>query len=169
MRVVLIAAITADGFIGQSDHHTADWTGGEDKKEFVRLTKELGVVIMGSNTYATIGRALPGRRNIMYTSRPTENAIDGVETTDEAPEALIKRLEQQGHSSVAICGGTSIYSQFMEAGLVTELYLMVIPVLFGTGLYLFNTPLSTQLHLLDSETLSDGVMMLHYVVDSTLA
>ncbi len=163
MKVFIIAAVTADGFIGRDSGHTADWTGSEDKKVFVRLTKEAGTMIMGSRTFDTIGRALPGRRNIIYTSRSEAYAdVEGVETTNESPTELITRLEEEGVQSVAICGGTSIYDMFMRSGLVTELYLTVTPVVFGTGVRLFTSSLSSQLELLENTTLGDDAVLLHY-------
>jgi dihydrofolate reductase len=63
MKVFVIAALSADGFIAQAEDHVADWTGTEDKKLFVQLTKEAGIMVMGSKTLATIGRALPGRHH----------------------------------------------------------------------------------------------------------
>ena len=157
MKVFIIAAVTADGFIGRDSGHSADWTGSEDKKVFVRLTKEAGTMIMGSRTFDTIGRALPGRRNIIYTSRPEAYAdIEGVETTNESPAELIARLESEGAESIAICGGTSIYDLFMQSGRVTEIYLTVIPTVFGTGVRLFASSLASQLELLENTPLDGG-------------
>jgi dihydrofolate reductase len=51
MKVFLIAAVTADGFIGRDASHLADWTSPEDKKLFRKLTTEAGVVVMGSKTF----------------------------------------------------------------------------------------------------------------------
>lgn len=165
MKVFIIAAVTADGFIGRDAGHTADWTGSEDKKVFVRLTKEAGTMIMGSRTFDTIGRALPGRRNIVYTSRAEKYAdVADIETTNEAPADLLKRLEGEGAESVAICGGTSIYDLFMSSGLVTELYLTVIPTVFGTGVRLFTSSLTSNLQLLENTSLGDGAILLHYAV-----
>lgn len=164
MKVFIIAALTADGFIGRDSGHTADWTGGEDKKVFTRLTKEAGVMVMGSRTLATIGRALPERRTIVYTSRPDDIAIEGVEPTNEPPAELLKRLENEGAKAVAIAGGASIYRMFMEAGLVDELYLTYVPILFGQGVTLFSGELSSRLELLDETKLSDGAVVLHYIV-----
>jgi dihydrofolate reductase len=164
MKTFLIAAITADGFIGRDSGHTADWTGGEDKKVFVRLTKEAGTMVMGSNTFATIGRALPGRRTIVYTSKPENITAENVETTSEDPATLLTRLEREGAHAVAICGGAAIYNLFMQASLVDELYLTISPLLFGQGLPLFTGPLNAPLELLESTPLADGSVLLHYVV-----
>jgi dihydrofolate reductase len=164
MNVVLIAAITADGFIGRSSGHAADWTSQEDKKLFVQITKETGTMVMGSRTFETIGRALPGRRNIVLTSRPQSYEAEGVEFTDESPRDLVNRLEDEGTKSLAVCGGAQVYHQFMQAGLVNELYLTVEPVLFGTGVKLFANELDIKLQLLSSDKLNEDVILLRYKV-----
>ena len=165
MKTVLIAAVTADGFIGRSAEHLADWTGKADKKLFVEVTKQAGVMVMGSRTFATIGRALPGRRMIVYTSRPESVTAEGVETTSEAPAELVERLEREGATGLAVCGGASIYGQFMAAGVVDELYLTIAPLVFGTGVPLFDQELEYKLRLLEAKTLDDDTMLLHYCVE----
>lgn len=164
MKVFLIAAITADGFIGRGSSHQADWTGKADKKVFVELTKAAGTIIMGSKTFATIGRALPGRRNIVYTSNPAKITAENVEATSEPPEELLARLEREGTRAVAICGGASIYSLFMDHRLADELYLTIVPVLFGQGLTLFSSELATNLELVETTDLEGGAILLHYKV-----
>lgn len=164
MRVFIIAALTADGFIGRDSGHLADWTGKEDKKIFGELTKEAGVIVMGSKTHATIGRALPGRRNIIYTSQPEKITAEDVETTSEAPAELVKRLADEGSNALAVCGGASVYGMFMRAGVVDELYLTYVPVLFGQGVPLFSGELEQQLELKEETRLSDGSVLMHYIV-----
>jgi len=164
MKTVLIAAITADGFIGRTAEHLADWTGSADKKLFVQVTKEVGTMVMGARTFATIGRALPGRRTIVYTNHPEQITAEGVETTREPPAELIARLQKEGAAGLAICGGASIYSQFVEAKVVNELYLTIAPVLFGTGIHLFSQSLDCKLTLLASRELDNNTILLHYKV-----
>nr|AIA16687.1 Dihydrofolate reductase [uncultured bacterium] len=163
MKVVLIVALTADGFIGRSNHHFADWTGQADKKLFVKVTKEMGTMVMGLRTFGTIGRALPGRRTIVYAPQD-EPAPEGVEITQEAPADLVARLKREGTTGLAVCGGASIYSQFMAAGVVDELYLTVVGKLFGTGVSLFSESLDVDLDLLDSTKLDAQTVLLHYAV-----
>jgi dihydrofolate reductase len=164
MKTVIVAAITADGFIGRTSDHLADWTGKADKKLFVQVTKEAGAMVMGSRTFATIGRALPGRRTIVYTSKPEAITADGVETTAEAPAELIARLTREGANGLAVVGGASIYAQFMAAGVVDELYLTVAPLVFGTGIPLFGMELHQKLTLLETQHLDDDTILLHYKV-----
>lgn len=164
MKVFIIAAITADGFIGRSSNHYADWTGTEDKKLFVKLTKEAGTMVMGATTFATIGRALPDRRNIIYTTKPETFKELGVETTNEPPAELVDRLRSEGVEALAICGGAQIYQHFMAAGVVDELYLTVVPKIFGQGVPLFTAELAADLELVASDKLSPSVILLHYKV-----
>ena len=161
MRVVLIAAITADGFIARSNPEiSTSWTSPEDTKFYVGMTKELGVMIMGSTTFKTIGKALPGRRNMVYSSKTIN--VEGIETVSEDPKALIKRLENDGHESVAICGGSAIYDMFLQAGLIDELYLTIEPVIFGNGVSLFRNEQDNLLELQSVKNLSDQTVVLHY-------
>lgn len=163
MRVFIIAALTADGFIGRDAGHTADWTSREDKQHFVRLTKEAGIMVMGASTFKTIGRALPGRRTIVYTRRPEALAgIGGIEATNEAPRDLVKRLEAEGAEALAVCGGAQIYSLFMESGVVTDLHITIEPILFGKGVPLFSASLEQKLQLVSHDKLNDNVVALHY-------
>ncbi|EDK72444.1 bifunctional deaminase-reductase domain protein [candidate division TM7 genomosp. GTL1] len=164
MKVFLIVATTADGMIGRSTGHLADWTSPEDKKLFVRLTKEAGVMVMGARTFETIGRALPGRRTIVYTSKPESITVEGVEATNESPTELVARLKNEGASGVAICGGASIYQLFMESGLVDEVYLTLEPLLFGTGVPLFSGQLEVALQLVSLKKLNENTVLLHYKV-----
>lgn len=166
MKTFIIAAISADGFIGLTSDHHADWTSKEDKQLFVQLTKEAGVMIMGSKTFQTIGRGLPGRKTVVYTSKPDEyGKFEGdVIATDQAPADLIQSLAKEGYVSVAVCGGAQIYSLFLQAGLVDELYLTVEPTVFGGGIPLFTDIQTTQLQLLDQRMLNDQTILLHYTV-----
>lgn len=163
MNVFIIATQTADGYIARSaDHLATSWTTKTDKILFTRLTKKAGIVVMGWNTYATIGRALPGRRTIVYT-RKTREVPEGVELTSETPSALLARLEQEGATEVAVCGGLQIYSQFMEIGLVDEFHFTIQPVFFGRGIRLFDLDLDTKLQLVDSAiSAEDSTITLHY-------
>ena len=160
MKTFLIAAITADGFIGKDSAHLADWTSKEDKQFFVKKTKEAGVVIMGRNTYNTIGRPLADRHNIIY----SEEDIVGVETTRKIPQELLQDLKSRGYKEVAICGGAQIYTMFMEAKLVDTLYLTVEPILFGSGIKLFNKELDVKLQLKSMEKLNNIAVLLKYNV-----
>lgn len=164
MRVVLIAAISADGKIAESAGQVStDWTSKEDLKFFVEKTKELGVVVMGRKTFETFGKPLKGRRLIVMTRNPNACSLaTGVEFTNESPRDLVARLEKEGHHTLALGGGAQIYGAFLKEGLVDELYLTVEPVLFGNGVSLCDDVGRVKLKLLDVSKLGEQGVLLHY-------
>src|SRR4051812_4344841 len=120
IRAFIIAAVSADGFIARNDTEiSTSWTSSEDTKKFVELTKKAGVVVMGSKTFETFGKPLKDRKNIIYSrgqDKKYAKKYEGTEVTQESPQELLQRLEKEGFTEVAICGGASIYTLFMEAG-----------------------------------------------------
>lgn len=166
MKVFIIAALSADGFIGQdSSQSSLNWTRKEDTRFFVQRTKQAGTMVVGSTTFKTFNKALPERRIIVYTNHPEEITVQGVESTDLEPKELAKKLEAEGVKELAIAGGSTIYKMFMDSGLVDELYLTIEPVLFGQGIPLFNGPLTVQMSLLDITKLNEDTTLLHYAVN----
>lgn len=65
-------------------------------------------VIMGRNTHESIGRVLPGRRNIVVTSRPL--ATPGTETADSLDAALALCADAP---EVMVIGGGQLYRAAM--------------------------------------------------------
>lgn len=106
MRLSLIVAVGRNGVIGHEGR--LPWHLPADLKRFKALT--LGKpIIMGRGTYESIGRALPGRRNIVVSGRPTFQAA-GCEVA-ESPEAALSLVEQD--EEVFCIGGASLYEQLL--------------------------------------------------------
>lgn len=175
MNVFIIAATSVDGFIAEKvDQVSMDWASKEDRQFFVKRTKEAKVVVMGATTYKTmraIGHSLPGRLKIIYSNDPSQFAEDQkqfdssqLRFTQAKPAELIKQLEAEGFSEVAICGGGSIYALFMQAGVVNTLYITMEPVIFGQGVKLFPDGVSAQLKLVEMKKLSEQTLLLEYQV-----
>lgn len=162
MKAFIIAALTADGFIAKNSAHTPlGWTSKEDKQFFTKRTREAGVVVMGKNTYETIGRPFPGRHTIVYAE---DKEYEGVEITQKTPQELLEDLEKRGFKELAVCGGSTIYTMFMEAGVVDTIYLTVEPVLFGQGMNLFNKEMDVKLRLIESKKIGDNTILIEYGV-----
>ena len=106
MKVTLLMALTADGKIGKHAAHYPDWSGKEDKKRFKQITLAAGVVVMGSATYDTIGRPLPGRKNIVLTRKTDRCANqDNLVFTNQKPAEIIRDLKSEGFEHVILIGG----------------------------------------------------------------
>ncbi|MCH7828414.1 dihydrofolate reductase [Patescibacteria group bacterium] len=169
MTTFIIAALTADGFIGKdSTHSPLTWRSEGDRKFFIERTKQAGLAIMGLNTAKTSKRPLPGRRNIIYADNKDQllhwQEYGEWEITQDNPKELLSRLKKDGHKEIAICGGATIYTMFMEQNLVDKLYLSIEPVLFGKGITLFNKELDTKLQLKNVSKLGEQTILLEYNV-----
>jgi dihydrofolate reductase len=165
MKVILVMALTLDGVSGRNSKDPVDWTGKADKKKFVEITKEAGVIIYGSTTYDAIGRPLPKRKNIVLTrNKARVSEFDNLEYTAKEPETIIEDLEKEGFTSAALIGGSTINALFAKKNLIDEIYITIVPKLFGKGLSLFNCDLDLDLKLLEMETIDDGYILLKYSV-----
>ncbi len=163
MKIFIIVATSADGFIAKDPKEpSTNWTSVEDKKHFIETTQKSGAIVMGANTFKTIGRALPKRRNIVYSNEPIN--VPGIEVTSLAPQELIAKLEKEGVEELAICGGSTIYTMFMKAGLVDSLYLTIEPIIFGKGMNLFNDVIDAKLELVNFRRTDSGTIFNEYKV-----
>ncbi len=166
MQICLIAAISVDGFIAQDPSvASTTWTSEEDKKWFVEKTKEYGVVVMGRKTYETFNRPLPGRILIVLSGHapallnPDDLKPGAVVHTSLGPSELVKTLSEMGFDKLAVGGGASVYSAFVQANLVDTFYLTIEPILFGQGVSLFNQPINQKLTMVGIHHLSDQTVV----------
>lgn len=105
MIVSYVVAMTRKGVMGKNN--ALPWHLPEDLKHFKAVT--LGKpVLMGRKTYESIGRPLPGRKNIVL-SRNAELKIPGVECVTKVEEALalVKDFPE-----LCVIGGGEIFKLF---------------------------------------------------------
>jgi dihydrofolate reductase len=100
-----IWAQSPDGVIGVGGR--IPWRYPGDMRRFKTVTTGAAVV-MGRRTFESIGKALPGRRNIVVTSRPLN--APGVEVVPSIEEALARA----GDSDVWFIGGARIYEDSLK-------------------------------------------------------
>ena len=115
--ISLIAAMANNRVIGKDNQ--MPWHLPADLAHFKAVT--LGKpIIMGRKTYASIGRPLPGRTNIIL-SRDTNYKVEGCECVSSLDEAikLVNDVEE-----IMIIGGGHLYSQTLP--LANKLYLTFI-------------------------------------------
>lgn len=112
MTVALIAAVARNGVIGRNNE--LPWHLPQDLKYFKSVT--LGKpVIMGRKTYDSIGRALPGRQNIVVTRQADWQAPAGITRVGGVEEALqVARLAlsvkgDEIEHEIMVMGGGEIY------------------------------------------------------------
>lgn len=116
-RINLIVAYAKNRVIGKNN--CMPWHLPEDLAHFKRTT--LGAtVIMGRKTWDSIGRPLPGRRNLVVSRDPLLK-LHGAEVVHSLEEAL---AQCQNEADVFVIGGAQIYTQALPLAqrlVVTEI------------------------------------------------
>lgn len=118
-RLSMIVAVDEARAIGKDNMLL--WHIPEDLKRFKELTTG-HVVIMGENTYRSIGRPLPNRKNIVMTMS-ADLELPGCLVAHSLDEALQKAKEEESQE-VFVIGGASIYKQFLP--MIDRLYLTLV-------------------------------------------
>ena len=165
MRVLAIAAMSADGYIARSAHDDVSWSSKEDKRMFAATSRRAGVIVMGRHTFESMPEPLPDRLQIVMTATPEkyQDWAGLVEFTSSAPDAILHDLAARGFNEVVIGGGGSVYAQFVNAELVDELWLTIEPLLFGSGVSLTHGLIAdTRMRLVSVTQLSPDSLQLKY-------
>jgi dihydrofolate reductase len=117
-RIYLVAAVAANGIIGI--YGKLPWNLPEDLKHFKNLT--LGhPIIMGRRTWESLGKALPGRENVVVTRRSGYEA-PGAAVASSLAAALALCA---GEPVVFVIGGHQLFVESLPiaAGMVlTEIF-----------------------------------------------
>ena len=120
MEIILIAAVGENGEMGHNNELL--WHLPGDLPRFKQITMG-SPIIMGRKTYDSIGKALPGRLNIVLTENLDWRA-EGVTIANSLDKALdLAKAEDSGKAFVI--GGGQIYKLFLAYATsleMTEVY-----------------------------------------------
>ena len=127
----LIVAIGKNNEIGKNNQLL--WHIPEDLKNFKKITTGK-TVIMGKNTYESIGKPLPNRVNIVLSrnfleigkkisedKKKYENETTKLEFFDDFQKVIEKYKDFP--EEVFIIGGGEIYKKSLELGIITRIYM----------------------------------------------
>ena len=175
-KVILDMSMSLDGFVAGPN----DEDGGlhnyffSPSEQTVRIIEEgfkfTGAIIMGKRSY-DIGAAQNGFANNPYqvptfilSSKEPKKRAKGAEDFVFVDDGIESALEQAkavvGKRFVVIGGGAITARQFLQAGLLDEIQIHLIPVLLGQGKRLFETDCGTPVQL-DTMRVVDGGDVTH--------
>jgi dihydrofolate reductase len=108
MKVSLIVAVSQNNVIGRDNQ--LPWHLPEDLQYFKSVTMGKPI-LMGRKTFDSIGRPLPGRKNIVITrdSQWTAEGVEVVHSLDDAVVAGTKACAAADSDEIMVIGGAQIY------------------------------------------------------------
>ncbi|MER6955584.1 dihydrofolate reductase family protein [Streptomyces sp. NPDC000618] len=183
-KIVLMMSMSLDGYI-EGPGHDISWHRVDDEvHRYVNdRVRELGAMLLGRTThdlmadfwptadadpaapasvadFAAIWREKP---KFVY-SRTLEHVEGNTTIVRDVVPAEVNALKEQIGGDLGL-GGAELAAAFLRQDLVDELRVYVHPVLVGDGTPLFphiDRPATAALHLTESRTFGNGVVMLHY-------
>ena len=182
---VYYAAMTLDGFIAD-ESHGIEWLMGHDgsysgegavpqEGTYDEFFETVGALVMGSATYDFLvgytasGKPwpYPGTPTWVLSSRDLP-PIDGEEADirfarGDVAELAPEWIEAAGDSKLWVVGGGNVASQFVDAGLLDEVIVTVVPVVLGRGKPLFDEGLpGGPMQLTAARAFDSGMVELSY-------
>jgi dihydrofolate reductase len=162
-KVIFDISMSLDGFmtatnvrpeepLGDGGQRLHEWAFDEDERNRQLLAEAAnfeGAVIAGRRTYdlsvawwGADGPTGPARVPVFVLTHaePEEVPEGGVYTfvTDGIQSALERAKAAAGEEDVSVMGGAEIGQQYIRAGLIEEIAIHLVPVLFGSGTRMFE-------------------------------
>jgi len=170
-EVVLYIAASIDGYIAGPDDQL-DWLdsvdGGADDFGYGEFYASIDALIMGRRTYeVTAGFGewpYSGKPSWVLSRSPLDAANPDVTVVNQSPAEAIAALGAAGYRRIWLMGGGQLTVSAIQAGLVDEMQIFVIPLTLGAGIPLFPPGESRQtaFTLLGAHSYAGGVVQLHY-------
>lgn len=130
MKPVLSIIAAMDEKRGIGKDNTIPWHLPQDLERFKKIT--MGhPIIMGRKTHQSIGRALPGRRNIIIT-RDEQYLATGC-VVCHTLETAIEMAKTEEQEEIFIIGGAQIYAQAIDSA--DTLYLTLVKGTYGADAF----------------------------------
>ena len=161
-KVIIGATMSLDGFMNDRNGDvTRLYADLQVLRETEMLQEEIrttGAVVMGRGAYNMgLGDLTDYEFQVpifVVTHHIPEEAIKGENdhltvtfVTDGIQSAIEKAKTAAGNKDVMVVGGANTAQQCLRAGLVDEIHMGIVPVLFGEGLRFFEPRVNDQLQL----------------------
>ena len=166
--LVYYIATTLDGFIAREDGSFADFPWDAEFGAHILATfpetfpahlrpgevdrsgnKRFDAVLMGRKTYEVglregITSPYPTLDQFVFSRSMTASPDRSVRLVPDDPARFVAGLKGGSGGAIWICGGGQLATALFEADLIDELIVKLNPIVFGSGISLFNGPQPTR-------------------------
>lgn len=188
-KIIVYIATSADGYIARSDG-SVDWLDRPrpaDNYGMDDFFQCIDAVIWGRKTYEPLLQKFLARkpkptarpknskrprsrsrvRNYIFSHNPPESFPGNVDFVKEPIKEFATRLRSEPGKDIWMMGGAGIIGSFLDEGEIDEFIIHVLPIFIGEGIPLVRgDQRSVRLKLLSTKSFADGVVRLHYQVET---
>jgi len=171
--VTLHMVSSLDGIIAKEDN-SVSWleSPGEVYEKGVSddnaedVVKAIDCFVLGSRTYEhalQLGWPYGDTPTVVITSRVLPSTRESVEFYSGDLKRLVDEILAPRYGNIWLVGGAMVCRSFLRLGLVDEISLVIVPVLLGKGLRLFdNSGIESKWHLKNAVAYKTGYVELLY-------
>jgi dihydrofolate reductase len=169
-KLCLFIAMSLDGYIAKPDGDISFLDEMNQEGEdygYATYIETVDTVILGRKTYDKIlsmgNESFYGDRDVYVLTRTLRKNSGKITFYSDDLKELVTTLKSKSGKNIYCDGGAEIIQQLLQAELIDELTVSVIPVLLGNGIRLFDGIYPEQkLTLLESKSFPKGLTQLHY-------
>lgn len=147
-KVSLFIAMSLDGYIAKADGSVAwletDRPQTEVDDSYEKFNAQVDTVLLGRKTYEQVITELSPEvypyedvESYIFTSA-VEQTVGRRHFVKDDVKALVEKLRVQAGGVIWVVGGSSIVTPLLEANLIDEYIVAVIPRILGSGVPLFQ-------------------------------
>lgn len=150
-KVILGCGMSLDGYIARPDDSFDFLEIGQDPKDqyavMADFYKTVDTIVFGAGTLRVMERMAASGASPDGPSGPWKTYVfsrtlppgerKGVKIVRESPTRFVNRIRKKPGKHIFHMGGGKLARSFLEADLIDELFLGIVPVLIGEGISLF--------------------------------
>jgi dihydrofolate reductase len=180
-KLIYSAITSLDGYIAD-EHGNFDWAApDEEVHAFVNdLERSIGTYLYGRRMYEVMrywetaptsadqppvakdfAAIWQGADKVVYSRTLQTASTARTRIEREFEPVAVRQMKVTARRDISV-GGPHLAAQAIEAGLVDELHLLLVPIVVGGGTRALPSNVRVKLELLDERRFGGGVVHLHY-------
>jgi dihydrofolate reductase len=190
-KIVVSEFISLDGVIqapgGQEEDTEGGFTHGgwtwpywhdDIGAHFTEVMEQGDALLLGRKTWEIHGAAFESMTDdpfadrlnalpkyVVSTTLATANAWRNSTLIRDSVVETVRNLKDQPGKNILVDGSSKLVHTLVRHDLIDELYLLIYPLVLGSGKQLFPDGVRVNLQLVDTRSFPTGVVLNHYVVE----